>query len=114
MNQIRVRYEDTTLDDSHTYVYHEGAPFTGEVVDTSSDGTVISVNTYVDGLEEGPQREWYNDGSRRAEYQARRGQAIGVALEWYDNGKLAKRQQFDESSELVDQEEWDEDDPSDR
>jgi antitoxin component YwqK of YwqJK toxin-antitoxin module len=68
----------------------------------------VSLNTYVDGLEDGPQREWYQDGARLSEYQARQGMAVGEALRWHDNGQLAGRRWFDQYGSVREREAWDE------
>jgi antitoxin component YwqK of YwqJK toxin-antitoxin module len=102
-----VSEDDITLWEG-TYVQRDGEMFTGEVVETADDGTVVSLNTYVDGLEDGPQREWYQDGARLSEYQARQGMAVGEALRWHDNGQLAGRRWFDQYGSVREREAWDE------
>jgi antitoxin component YwqK of YwqJK toxin-antitoxin module len=108
----RVHYDDTTMIDG-TYVLVDGEFYTGEVVDTSGD-VVISLNTYVDGLEDGPQREFFYDGSPSDAYQAVRGHAVGTSREWHPNGRLARVRVFDDTGSVESEDTWDEDDPTPR
>ena len=103
----RVNVDDISRD-AMEYVVYDGQRFTGEAVETGYDGTVIGMNTYADGVENGPQREWWADGSLRSEYSMVKGQVIGEAREWHENGRLAKLQVWGNHGELVSQEQWDE------
>jgi antitoxin component YwqK of YwqJK toxin-antitoxin module len=103
----RVNADDTDMDESERVLY-QGAPFTGETVETDDDGVVIRVNTYRDGREDGLQREWFNDGMLRSEYNASEGLPRGEAREWHENGQLWRRQEFDRFGHLSVREEWDE------
>lgn len=109
----RVHFGDITRDDSATYVYVDGVRYTGEVIDTEVGDIVTSLNTYVDGVESGPQREFYYDGSRRNCYEAVRGHAVGTSREWHENGRLARVRVFDSDGQLIDEDTWAEDDPTD-
>jgi antitoxin component YwqK of YwqJK toxin-antitoxin module len=111
MSTRRVHFRDITRDDSGTYVYVDGAPFTGEVFDTGVGDIVSSVNTYVDGLEDGPQREFYYDGSPRAAYEVADGHVVGEAREWHHNGRLARLRVFNDIGWVDSDESWDEDEP---
>ncbi|HEX5116113.1 MAG TPA: hypothetical protein VFW65_13035 [Pseudonocardiaceae bacterium] len=104
----RVRVGDTTVDE-HEDVCYQGVPFTGQVYDTASDGTLVTQKSYRDGLEDGPQHEWYSDGTPESEYQAVAGAVVGLALDWHPNGQLARRQEFDSYGELRRREVWDPD-----
>ncbi|HVV22634.1 MAG TPA: hypothetical protein VHF06_24575 [Pseudonocardiaceae bacterium] len=107
---MRVNLDDTTTDETGTYRMYDGAPFTGEVVETAMDGTVVGLVTYQDGLERGPQREWYYDGQLRSEYVDLDGdRPAAVYQEWHENGRLAARKEFDRHGTLRKQEVWTED-----
>ncbi|HJP76361.1 MAG TPA: hypothetical protein VJ914_18985 [Pseudonocardiaceae bacterium] len=103
----RVNADDTDMDESERVLY-QGEPFTGEVVETDEDGVVIRLNNYLDGKEEGAQREWFNDGMLRSEYHATGGLPTGESREWHENGRLARRQEFDQYGHLRVREDWDE------
>ncbi|HEY4459878.1 MAG TPA: hypothetical protein VGN81_36545 [Pseudonocardiaceae bacterium] len=104
---MRINDDDTDMDESLRILY-QGELFTGEVVETDDDGTVIRLNTYRDGRVDGVQREWFNDGMLRSEYQASMGFPAGESREWHENGQLALRQEFDEYGVLRKREVWDE------
>jgi antitoxin component YwqK of YwqJK toxin-antitoxin module len=104
---VRVNADDLKLDAAE-YVVHNGERFTGEAVETTDDGHVISLNTYVNGHEEGPQREWYYDGQLRSEYFVVNGRIVGEARQWHENGRLAQVQHWDDHGEMRGHEEWDE------
>jgi hypothetical protein len=55
----------------------------------------------VDGLEDGPQREFHDDGSPMTAYRARRGVAVGEALSWAAHGRLTRRRVFDHDGNLL-------------
>jgi antitoxin component YwqK of YwqJK toxin-antitoxin module len=97
----RVHRSETKMNDDNTYVLLNGTRYTGEVVTTAPNGVVTAVNTYVDGLEEGPQQEFHYDGTRSAAYTAKGGFAVGEALEWDDDGDLARRRTFSDTGEIL-------------
>lgn len=103
----RVNADDLVQDEPERFLYN-GERFTGEAVETNEDGTIIGLNTYRNGYEEGPQREWYPDGSLRSEYWVINGRITGEAREWHDNGRLAKLQHWNEFGEMTAHEEWNE------
>jgi antitoxin component YwqK of YwqJK toxin-antitoxin module len=107
MTELRVNIKDTTLSEGQEVLY-QGVPLTGEVIRTTKDGTVVTSKWYRDGLEEGPQREWYGDGTRQSEYLVVDTNVSGQSLDWHRNGQLARRQEFDEYGELRKREVWDE------
>ncbi|MEU4446035.1 hypothetical protein AB0K14_31805 [Actinosynnema sp. NPDC050801] len=105
---MRVNSEETTMD-SASRVLHQGLPFTGEVVDTDGQGLTLGITGYQDGLEHGPQFEWYADGAKRLEGQSDRGSAVGEWRQWHANGRLAEYTLFNKYGELIHLQRWDED-----
>ncbi|KOG33006.1 hypothetical protein AQJ84_34005 [Streptomyces resistomycificus] len=88
---------------------YRGRPFTGEVEEYLG-GVRVSLESYVDGLPDGPGREWYEDGSPESEMTVRKGRAVGVAKRWHPNGVLASERVFSEDNgALLAVREWDED-----
>lgn len=110
MSTRRVHFNDITRDDSATYVFVDGVRYTGEVIDTEGD-VVTSLNTYVDGLEDGPQREYYYDGSPRNAFEVANGHAVGESREWHPNGRLARLRIFNDIGWVESEQTWDEDEP---
>ncbi|QUQ70819.1 toxin-antitoxin system YwqK family antitoxin [Kutzneria sp. CA-103260] len=106
MKRIHVFLDDSELDDSLRLVY-EGEPFTGELVNTYGE-TLIFLETYRDGWRDGPRREWYEDGTLRAEGMARHSVAIGTHQRWHHNGQLAVEKVFTDKGRLISEKHWDE------
>lgn len=44
-------------------MYYRGELFTGEMVELYDDGTLFTLTTYVDGMEDGPSQGFYADGT---------------------------------------------------
>ncbi|WP_158628581.1 toxin-antitoxin system YwqK family antitoxin [Saccharopolyspora rhizosphaerae] len=87
---------------------YQGSPFTGEVVDFAADGTVIELTSYENGIEHGPQVEWFPNGTKQLEGRCDRGKAVGEWREWHSNGRLARYEEFDEFGELLKRQRWSE------
>ncbi len=106
---MRIDYDDVDGNADGTVLF-EGAPFTGEVVDHWPDGTVQSLTTYRDGVEDGPYREWHRNGTLRTEGRSdlRHG-AVGVWREWDASGRLVSEKSFGEDGELDTVRRWDRD-----
>lgn len=105
---MRVNIEDTRVDRDQMRTYN-GELYTGEVVRFDEDGVLVELLNFTEGVSDGPQREWYDDGTRRSEYDTVDGSPRGVSLDWHPNGRLARRQEFDEFGTLRKREMWDED-----
>ncbi|MEU7480618.1 hypothetical protein AB0A63_31885 [Lentzea sp. NPDC042327] len=97
-----------TVDTPAAILLHDGEPFTGELEDTDAEGNVIALSSYVDGIEHGPQTEWYPSGEKQAEGRCHRGSPVGEWREWHRNGKLAEHDLFNVFGELVERRRWDE------
>jgi antitoxin component YwqK of YwqJK toxin-antitoxin module len=106
MSDLRVHVGQTTVDEGEIVLYN-GAPLTGDVYNTAPNGTLITAKSYRDGLEEGVQREWFPDGTPESEYRVEDNLLVGETLDWHSNGRLARRQVFDEYGELQAREVWD-------
>jgi antitoxin component YwqK of YwqJK toxin-antitoxin module len=87
---------DTVEWDDGARLRHDGSVFTGEAVIHGYSGEVISLVTYRYGVEDGPRREWYEDGTPKSELVVRRGKVVGVARDWHPDGRLARERTFDE------------------
>lgn len=97
---IRVNEDDL---DSEPYgpVLYQGERFTGEAEDRLPDGTLVSLTTYVNGLQDGPDKEWYNDGTLRSEGQFRQGVAVGVHRTWDPDGHLVREIEFSDDGRIL-------------
>ena len=104
---MRVNREQTTSDtDDGWMVRVDGVPFTGEVVDTD-DGRIEAVTTYRDGEEDGPQWEYFPDGSKESEGHCVKGTPVGEWRYWYPDGKLREFSVFDRWGSLRKIQRWD-------
>jgi antitoxin component YwqK of YwqJK toxin-antitoxin module len=105
----RINIDDPQVDmDMSRRLLYRGELFTGEVEEYLG-GARVSLETYVDGLADGPSREWYKDGRLESEVTVRKGRAVGVARRWDQNGVLASERVFSEDDgALLSSREWDE------
>ncbi|MFE9629289.1 toxin-antitoxin system YwqK family antitoxin [Streptomyces sp. NPDC006527] len=105
----RINIDDPEVDmDMGQRLLYRGEPFTGEVEEYLGDARV-SLETYADGLPDGPSWEWYKDGTLRAEVTVRKGRAVGIARRWHQNGVLASERSFSEDNgTFLASREWDE------
>jgi antitoxin component YwqK of YwqJK toxin-antitoxin module len=103
--RIDRRLDDVEWDENMALLHH-GEPVTGEVVETTVDGVVLSSDHYVNGVLDGATREWWVGGPLKAEGTARRGRLVGTYREWHDNGEPAVRKEFDADGLLVSEQRW--------
>jgi antitoxin component YwqK of YwqJK toxin-antitoxin module len=113
---MRIDIDDTDLDEDAHYLY-EGRPFTGTLVDTNDQGIVVGELTVTDGVPDGYQRGWYQDGRRHFDIPLVAGGPVGTSRRWYPNGRLAQEKQFTDDGDLIAIRRWAEDgtplDPAD-
>lgn len=107
VKRIDTRLDDVEWDDTMTLL-HNGEPVTGEVVETTVDGFLLSSDHYVAGILEGPTREWWTGGPLKSEGTARGGRLVGSYREWHDNGNLALEKEFDQHGLVVSERRFDE------
>ncbi|MET7609208.1 toxin-antitoxin system YwqK family antitoxin [Streptomyces avermitilis] len=107
MRRIDIDDPEVDMDMGQRLIYR-GELFTGEVVEYQR-GALVSLNTYKDGVEDGPTREWYMDGTLRSEGTARGGRPVGITRDWHPNGTLAAEREFAEDGlTMLSDREWDE------
>ncbi|ANZ38704.1 hypothetical protein BBK82_24190 [Lentzea guizhouensis] len=104
-SELRVRVEDT--EDRAEGVFHQGTPFTGEVVEVGEDGNLLSLYTYYAGTQDGPYAEWYSPDRPFRTGTMRFGLLIGVHRQWHPNGQVALETEFDAQSRQLYRREWD-------
>jgi antitoxin component YwqK of YwqJK toxin-antitoxin module len=105
----RIDIDDPEVDiDPGSGLTYQGRLFTGEAEEISPQGVTITISTYVDGHEEGPHLEWYNDGTPRVEGTIRNYRRIGTWRRWHPSGRLAEEVRFSDDGELVLKRRWDE------
>lgn len=89
-------------------VTYRGELFTGQTVEYSPGGTRIALTSYIDGVEDGPSKEWYPDGRPLSEGMVKTGRAIGEWREWYPSGRLKQLDVFDDAGNHLSRTAWDE------
>ncbi|MEV0849990.1 hypothetical protein AB0J21_29620 [Streptomyces sp. NPDC049954] len=94
---LRVDADDSGIDmEGSSIVTYRGEPFTGELVEHYPDGRQLwNLTTYADGLEDGPQREWYPDGTLKSEGRARPWAEDDPWRTYHPNGVLAEELELD-------------------
>ncbi|SFS94236.1 hypothetical protein SAMN05660874_04422 [Saccharopolyspora flava] len=97
---IRVN-EDELDSEPYGPVLYDGERFTGEAVDLLPDGTMVSLTTYTNGLQDGPDREWYNDGTPRSEGEFHEGLPVGTHRTWAPEGNLIREIEFSEGGRII-------------
>lgn len=108
VTRIDVDDPDVDTDQGQRLLYH-GELFSGEVEERSPNGALISLDAYSNGVQDGPSREWYPDGSRRGEGTMRQGRPVGTFREWHPNGVLASERVIaDDGLTLLSSRKWDE------
>lgn len=107
MQRIDLEDPDVDFDDWQSLLY-QGELFTGEVAEYAAGGRLIGLETYADGLVDGPSQAWYADGSRRSEGRTHHGHAVGEWQEWHPNGQPYRFSTFDGNGNVVARREWDE------
>jgi antitoxin component YwqK of YwqJK toxin-antitoxin module len=103
----RVARELTTSDTEDGWMVRvDGVPFTGEVVDTEN-GRIVGVSGYQDGLEHGPQRWYFTDGTLESEGHYAMGTLVGEWRTWHPDGKLHEFNLFDRWGDVREIRQWD-------
>ncbi|KOG29091.1 toxin-antitoxin system YwqK family antitoxin [Streptomyces resistomycificus] len=105
----RINIDDPEVDmDLGQRLLYRGKLFTGEVEEYLG-GARVSLESYVEGLPDGPAWEWYKNGTLESEMTVRKGRAVGVAKRWHPNGVLASERTFsDDNGAMLSVREWDE------
>lgn len=104
-----MRVDHDEIEDDQGLVFHHGEPFTGEVVESGADGSLVTLYTYDTGNPDGPYQEWYPDGRPYKEGWMRLGLPIGLHRRWYPDGRLAEESLFSDQGDQIDHRQWDED-----
>ncbi|WP_063730083.1 toxin-antitoxin system YwqK family antitoxin [Streptomyces sp. RTd22] len=89
MKRIDIDDPDVYMDDGET-LFYQGRLFSGEAVEYQGD-SLVTLNTYKEGVGDGPVKEWYADGTPRSQGIMRGGFPVGEFKSWHPNGKLARK-----------------------
>jgi antitoxin component YwqK of YwqJK toxin-antitoxin module len=108
VERIDIDGPDVDYDESQLLLYR-GEYFTGEAVEYFPDGRLWTLKTFVNGFEDGPTRQWFQDGSLQSEGVSKRNYAVGEWKTWFPNGRLEHVSTFDDDGNLLSRIEWNED-----
>lgn len=104
MNEVEL--QSLEHDDDGRMLDH-GVLFTGVATERWPNGQLASQLNFVDGIEDGWVRGWYETGTLRSETFYHRGRAVGVRREWYSNGQLKLEEEIEHGA-CVWRKEWSE------
>lgn len=106
MEFLNVPDDQVEIDDQLVCRY-QGRPFTGVVYELWPNGETRSEVSYLDGIQEGLARDWYDSGALESEATYKDGSLHGRMAEWnldgmmqleatYELGVLLEREERDE------------------
>ena len=104
MKEVEIR--SLKHDDDGRMLDH-GELFTGVATDRWPNGQMASQLNFVDGIEDGWVRGWYENGVLKSETFYHRGRAVGIRREWHSNGQLKLEREIEHGTYLWSKE-WDE------
>jgi len=108
VERIDIDGPDVDFDESQLLLYR-GEYFTGEAVEYFPDGRLWTLKTFVNGFENGPTGQWFNDGGLQSEGVAKRNSAVGEWRSWFPGGRLERVSIFDDDGNLLTRTDWNED-----
>jgi len=73
---------------------HEGKPFTGLSQKLRSDGSIAEMDSFAEGLRDGPSTMWFADGQKAYETHFKDGLRDGISRTWWSNGHLRSQTEF--------------------
>jgi antitoxin component YwqK of YwqJK toxin-antitoxin module len=88
-DRINIKQLDFFQDDVGEWYYTlDNVPFTGCAYQDYQNGTRAAENNFVNGYQEGLQRQWFPNGQLKSEEKFLNNVQHGGCLEWYENGIL--------------------------
>jgi hypothetical protein len=102
---MRVPLDEAEFDDDDRVTY-AGQLFTGVAVEADDQGVLLGETSDRDGVQDGPERNFRDDGTVSLEHLYQFG-IIREARRWHGNGRLAYEMHADEFGRLVTEQRWD-------
>ncbi|MGW4242995.1 toxin-antitoxin system YwqK family antitoxin [Nocardia sp. NPDC004722] len=93
--------------DDDGYLSYDGAPYTGEVEVFAENGQRVELSSYYEGVENGPQQEWWPNGNKRAEGYTDMGAAVGEWRYWHENGQMSEEVVLNANGDQLTRKRWD-------
>ena len=97
MNEVELR--SLKHDDDGRMLDH-GDLFTGVAIERWPNGQLASQLNFVDGIEDGWVRGWYENGAPKSETLYRSGRVVGVRREWHSNGQLKLEEEIEHGTRV--------------
>ncbi|MEU7769467.1 hypothetical protein AB0B25_30900 [Nocardia sp. NPDC049190] len=104
---MRVLLDDAEYNDDDRLTYG-GQLFTGVAVEVDEDGVILGETSFRDGVQDGPERGFRDDGSLSIENIYLFG-IIREGRRWHGNGRLAYEMHADQSGRMESEQYWDPD-----
>jgi antitoxin component YwqK of YwqJK toxin-antitoxin module len=95
---------------THAHLYH-GTPFTGEMHEYATDGSVKrvkAISEFLDGYPHGMSRVFHPDGTLAFEGEYRRNRRVGAHRTWYANGRLQEEISYSDDGTWLSTRRWNE------
>src|SRR5687768_10965460 len=105
-NQMRVYYDELSLEDDMKYTY-KGQAFTGIAFELSEGGALWIEDSMVEGRGQGFSREYFATGHLKSAENLDEDSLHGLCKYWYENGQLEAGRVY-EHGILVQERTWDE------
>ena len=70
--------------------FKDGKP-NGKVIQYERTGKKISESTFVNGVKDGPEMQWYPNGNKKVLVNYQRGKPHGMIIEYHQNGKMLSK-----------------------
>lgn len=74
--------------------FSDDQPFTGTLINLSSQGDTLSISSYINGLEHGEWKTFYSRSNPREIRHYNMGKKTGKLIAWHENGQLSVRGNF--------------------
>ena len=85
-----VNVKEVALNNGVLYLLNNPGPFTGMVNDKWPDGSMKYQCVYTDGLKDGPELSWHENGKRKLTAQHKANVQEGQRQEWWNNGNMKR------------------------
>ena len=80
---------------------YNGQPFTGIIVYKDTNGQLEGESEFKDGILNGRQVEYWENGNLKEEYFQKYDYYIGSFKRWNEQGELISHQEFDENGDYI-------------
>ncbi len=97
--------KNPTLDETFITTYRNGLE-DGEYTARKGNGQLLEQRFYLAGEKHGIHRTWYDNGNNRSYAEFMKGKYINESWSWYENGKPAKLDKYNEKGDILATKVW--------